>query len=325
MKLIVDGNGFAFRALHTKIDPMINAKGQDVTAIYLMMQMLVYLLRNEDETTEIVFSWDVGKSRAKTEMADDYKATREMTEQKLSIIRQINIMQKELFPYLGIKQVSLEGVEADDIIAILSRALAANKKEPEEVLVVSADKDLLQLVRPKIHVFNPIKRKRYTSDNFDKLVGMPVDGFVDYLCLIGDEVDNIGGIEGIGEGTAKWAVRKYRTIENMYMSEQELRLVSITKCPEKANAKRLMSIFTSENREKLKRNKELITLGKLLTPEEKRQIITDYVCNQTKVDGDTVLGFFRQYQLLELQRQHEDLMYVFSSVSPKRKKSLYVF
>ena len=324
MKLIVDGNGFAFRAMHSSVEPLINANGVDITVIFMIVNMLKYLIKDKNELTEIIFTWDIGKSKAKTELTQEYKANREMTEDKLRVIKQIDIIQKYLFPHLGIKQVVKKGIEADDIIAVLAQAFALNKTAPEEVLIVSSDKDLLQLVNIRIHVFNPIKKVEYDIENFETITHLPREGFIDYLCLLGDDIDNIKGIDGIGESTAKWAIKRYKTLDNIYKCKEELELLASFKGPDKANAKRVLSIFEPENINKLKLNKDLITLGKLLTTEEKKDIVVHYVNDNAKVDSDKAYAFFKEYQLLEFQRQHDDIMHIFASISPKRNKSTYL-
>jgi DNA polymerase-1 len=173
-----------------------------------MLSMIRSLLEKH-EFREVVICWDYGRSKTKTEMYPEYKKGRrsEDTDQYRSyveIVKQIGEMY-DIFPYFGLKQLRLEGVEADDVIGLLCQELQGKKS----VLVVSSDRDLLQLTSLGITVYLPVKDVYLTKENFESIEGMKSSDYIFYHTLKGCSGDNITGLRGIGPVTAKKLIGKF--------------------------------------------------------------------------------------------------------------------
>lgn len=146
----------------------------------------------------------------------EYKATRRETPDDLSV--QIPYI-KQIVQLLGIKILQLEGFEADDIIGTVAKKAA---KEGYEVIVVSPDKDMLQLVSQNIKVFNPVSEILYDEEKVIEKYGIKPSQFVDYLTMIGDSIDNVPGIKGIGPKTAQKLLSEFGSLENILQNKDEL-------------------------------------------------------------------------------------------------------
>lgn len=297
MHLIVDGNNFAFRTFHSGYRRIINVDGQEISVLQAVLMMLRGLLSNLENIDDIVFCWDSNEPDAKRKIFPEYKSQREDGELKQILHQQINILQ-EYLPFFGIKQLYYPSIEADDIIFVLVKILNHFNKE---CLIVSADKDLLQLVGPLCKVFNINKKRTYKVSNFEELTGVCLDGFIDYLALIGDRVDNIDGVKGIGPETAKKIINMYGCCDNLFSKENEIRAMISLGQVDTSFSHRLVSIFEEENKKKISRNKDLITLGKYLSLEEKKQIIKDYEAQKNiRINESAISDFFKRFHMLEI-------------------------
>lgn len=296
MHLIIDGNNYAYRALHKKYEHVVNVEGQEIGIIQSFIMRLRGLLSNTEDITDITICWDSGGTNVRKTILETYKENRKDDDNKKLLYEQISIL-KEKMPLFGIKQLYYENIEADDIIFVLTKIL---NHFNQECTVVSADKDLLQLINPLCRVLNLNKKKTIKISNFQEIVGVPLTGHVDYLSLMGDAADDIDGIKDVGPETASKIINMYGSCENLFAKEAEIRAVISLEQIDTGFSKRLLKVFEPQNKEKIKRNRSLIELGNLLTLEEKRQIVGDYEKQKNiHVDYNGIIDFFNKFHIFD--------------------------
>ncbi len=228
---IVDGHGYIFRAHYGLMNisrgerrevRLSTAEGMPTGALYVFSRML---LRLEEDTTParmaVVFDDKSGKKTFRAEMYSDYKAHRKDTPEELSV-------QMEYFPKivrgLGWPCLAVPGVEADDVIATL---VSEAKKKGWEVVIYSADKDIMQLIGDGVTMIDALHQKTYTRDEVIKKMGVPPEKIPDFLALVGDTSDNIPGIKGVGDKTAANLLEQYGTLENLIKSNPVVPRLSV--------------------------------------------------------------------------------------------------
>src|SRR5918999_4541489 len=207
---LLDGHSLSYRAYFALPTSLATSSGQVTNAVYGFTSMLIKLL-TEERPDRIAVAFDKGAPTVRLEKYAEYKAGRAETpdefREQLGLIR-------EVLEALRIPIVEVEGHEADDAIATL--ALRAVDQGMEAV-VVTADRDFFQLVRPGIRVM--FNRKGisdivwYDRDAVEKRFGLPPEKYLDYVALKGDPSDNIPGIPGVGEKTASKLIREHGSVE----------------------------------------------------------------------------------------------------------------
>lgn len=212
--ILVDGNNLMFRsffATSSMGNLMINSKGYPTNALYGFTNMINKIIE-EEKPTYIAVAFDIGKSFRHSKY-QEYKAGRNATPNELII--QLDKV-KELLDIMGIKHIELENYEADDIIGTLSK-MAYDDKEFES-LIVSSDKDLLQLINEETTVKH-LKSKdyiKYDLNTFKETYKIEPIRMIDLKALMGDVSDNIKGVKGVGEKTALKLLQQYDNLENIY-------------------------------------------------------------------------------------------------------------
>jgi DNA polymerase-1 len=219
--MLLDGNSLAFRAFYALPAENFKTKnGLTTNAVYGFTAMLINLLRDEGPT-HIAAAFDVSRQTFRAERYPEYKAGRASTPDEFR--GQIDIT-KEVLGAMGITVLAEPGYEADDIIATLAtQADGAGYR----VLVVSGDRDSLQLVNSNITVLYPIKGvsalTRFTPDAVVEKYGLTPEQYPDFAALRGDPSDNLPGIPGVGEKTAaKWIV-EYGSLQGLVDNVDEVR------------------------------------------------------------------------------------------------------
>lgn len=211
--MLLDGNSLAFRAFYALPAENFRTKnGLTTNAVYGFTAMLINLLRDE-APTHVAAAFDVSRQTFRAERYPEYKATRSATPDEFR--GQIDIT-KEVLNALGITVLAEAGYEADDIIATLATQA---DEAGYQVLVVTGDRDSLQLVNPNVTVLYPIKGvstlTRYTPDAVVEKYGLTPAQYPDFAALRGDPSDNLPGIPGVGEKTAaKWIV-EYGSLQGL--------------------------------------------------------------------------------------------------------------
>jgi DNA polymerase-1 len=219
--MLLDGNSLAFRAFYALPAENFKTKnGLTTNAVYGFTAMLINLLRDESPT-HIAAAFDVSRQTFRSERYPEYKAGRAATPDEFR--GQIDIT-KEVLNALGITVLAEAGYEADDIIATLAtQADDAGYR----VLVVTGDRDALQLVNSDVTVLYPIKGvstlTRYTPEAVVEKYGLTPDQYPDFAALRGDPSDNLPGIPGVGEKTAaKWIV-EYGSLQGLVDKVEDVR------------------------------------------------------------------------------------------------------
>ena len=203
--LLIDGHSMAYRAYYAlPVDNFRSATGQPTNAIYGFASMIINLLKDE-QPTHIAVAFDVSRKTFRTERFPEYKAQRSATPDEFrSQLSHIN----ELITAFGIKFFAVEGFEADDIIATLTKRA---EKEGFQVSICTGDRDAFQLVNKQTTVLYPKKgvteMSRMTPEAVFEKYGLTPEQYPDFAALRGDPSDNLPSVPGVGEKTAtKWIV-----------------------------------------------------------------------------------------------------------------------
>ena len=213
--ILIDGNNLAYRAFYALPDTIVTSSGTITNAVFGFTSMLIKLLEEQKPDT-IICAFDSKKPTFRHKIFDGYKANREKMPSEL--IGQV-ILIKEVLKAFNIVSLEMAGYEADDILAMLAKF---TRNKFRETLIVSGDKDILQLVSEKIKVM-AIKRGItdtviYDEKKVKEKLGVTPDKIKDLLALMGDSSDNIPGIPGVGPKTARTLVKEYGSVEEIYNS-----------------------------------------------------------------------------------------------------------
>ncbi|BBY08577.1 DNA polymerase I [Mycobacterium noviomagense] len=211
--LLLDGNSLAFRAFYAlPAENFKTAGGLTTNAVYGFTAMLINLLRDE-QPTHIAAAFDVSRQTFRSDRYPEYKANRTSAPDEFH--GQIDVT-KEVLAALGITVLAEPGFEADDIIATLATQA---EKEGYRVLVVTGDRDALQLVSDDVTVLYPRKGvsdlTRFTPEAVVEKYGLTSKQYPDFAALRGDPSDNLPGIPGVGEKTAAKWVAEYGSLEGL--------------------------------------------------------------------------------------------------------------
>jgi len=210
--LIMDGHAYAYRAFHA-IRELRAPSGEPTNAIYGFIKML-QRIRTQLKPSHIAVVWDGGLCEVRMAELPEYKAQRAPMPTDLE--KQLDGM-TEYLKAAGIASFCEDKVEADDYIAWLAkRAVEADL----EVVIASADKDFMQLVQPSVGLVNPNDKveRIWGAEEVLAKTGVQPAQIVDWLSLIGDAVDNIPGVPGVGLKTATDLIKQFGSIENLYLN-----------------------------------------------------------------------------------------------------------
>ena len=215
--LIVDGHAYAYRAFHA-IRGLRSPTGAPTNAIYGFVKMLAKM-RATVAPTHLMVAWDGGLSAARTAALPEYKAHR--PEMPDDLKPQLD----EMVSYLraaGVASFCRDGVEADDYIACLARRAS---DAGMAAVIASADKDFMQLVSARVGLLNPNDKSEtvWTDEQVRNKTGVEPSQIVDWLSLMGDSVDNIPGVPGVGPKTAADLLRQFGSIENLFARLDEVK------------------------------------------------------------------------------------------------------
>ncbi|MCA1291666.1 DNA polymerase I [Paenibacillus sp. alder61] len=217
--MLIDGNSIIYRAFFA-MPPLTNSSGLHTNAVYGFTNMLLRIIQ-EEKPTHILVAFDAGKETFRHEGYQEYKGGREKTPSELS--EQFPLM-RELLESFGISWFELPGYEADDIIGTISKQ---GEESGREVLVVTGDKDMLQVVSDKVTV--ALTRKGisevepYGPKEIEEKYGLTPQQIIDLKGLMGDASDNIPGVPGIGEKTALKLLHQFGSVEEVLSRTDELK------------------------------------------------------------------------------------------------------
>jgi len=247
--LIVDGHAFAYRAFHA-IRQLSSPTGIPTNGIYGFIKMLDKMRANISPS-HLVVVWDGGLAAERIAVLPEYKAQRTAIPPDLE--RQI----EDLYRYLhaaGIASYCQDGIEADDWIAAMTGRAAA---VGVPVIIASSDKDFMQLVCPgRVGLLNPNDKSEriWTDEDVRAKTGVLPEQIVDWLSLIGDSVDNIPGVEGIGPKTAAALLNQFGSIDCLYKRLEEV------KSDRLRNHLRAAAAIVQRNRQLIRLNDNLADL-----------------------------------------------------------------
>ena len=244
---LIDGSGYIFRAYYALPPLTRKSDGLPTGAVSGFCSMLFKLLedsksdQNLQKPTHFAVIFDSARKTFRNEIYSDYKANR--SEAPDDLAPQFEYIRKSVLAF-NLPSVDLPNYEADDLIATYVDQIL---KKGAKVTIVSSDKDLMQLYKKGVRIFDPMKNKFITDDDVLKKFGVDASKVIDVQSLAGDSSDNVPGVPGIGVKTAAELINKYGTLENLLKSAHEI----------KQNKRRETLI---ENKDKALISKKLVTL-----------------------------------------------------------------
>ncbi|MBE6450507.1 MAG: DNA polymerase I [Alphaproteobacteria bacterium] len=272
---LIDGSGYIFRAFYAL--PMLNSPlGTPVNAVLGFMNMFMRLTAKINCDYCLVL-FDAKRQNYRNEIYPEYKGTRKETPEEL--IPQFPIIRKAV-EILNLNYLEMEGFEADDLIATYAKQ-ATDKGY--EAVVVSADKDLMQLIRDGVEFYDSMKDKFFTPEDVKEKFGVYPDKVVDVQALAGDSIDNVPGVPGIGIKTAAELINQFGSLDEV-----------LTKAGEIKQNKRRETILA--NIENARISKKLVELKQDV---EVEHAIEDYVCKAPNLED--VMSFIEEYDLKSLK------------------------
>ena len=210
---LIDGSSYLFRAFYA-IGHLSNSKGIPTNATYGFTQMLLKVLKDH-RPDYLAVTFDLKAPTFRTEVYKEYKSNRPAMPEGLT--PQIPYIKKIIEGY-RIALLEMEGYEADDLIGTVAKGLESEV----DVVIITGDKDILQLVSPRIQVYDTMKEKRFGVEEVIERFGVSPEQVVEVMGLSGDAIDNIPGVPGIGEKTAIQLIKTYGSIENLLIHVEEI-------------------------------------------------------------------------------------------------------
>ena len=246
---LIDGSGYIFRAYYALPPLSRKSDGLPTGAVSGFSSMLFKLLedtRADDSAhrpTHFAVIFDSARKNFRNEIYKEYKANR--SEAPDDLVPQFEYIRKSVKAF-NLPSIELLNYEADDLIATYSEQIL---KEGAEVTIISSDKDLMQLYKKNVRIFDPMKSKFINKDDIYEKFGVKPEQVIDVQSLAGDSSDNVPGVPGIGIKTAAELINTYGDLENLLKNTSQI----------KQNKRRETLI---ENKKKALISKELVTLKK---------------------------------------------------------------
>ncbi len=277
--LLIDGYSTIFRAFYA-IRNLSNSRGEPTNAVYGFIQMLRKLLR--DEQPELVgIALDVSRQTFRSERFADYKANRAPMPDDLRV--QLPYVRRAIEGF-RIPILERAGYEADDLIGSLARRAV---EAGYQVVVVTADKDMMQLVGPGVSLYHTGREKLYDAAAVEQDFGVPPAQVPDVLALMGDSVDNVPGVPGIGEKGAKGLIQEYGSLEAL-----------IERAPEVKRKSYREGLL--EHREQALMSKELATIDTEVAIE-----LDPAALRREEPDGQALFELYRELDFFSLLEELE--------------------
>jgi DNA polymerase-1 len=245
---LIDGTAFLYRAFYA-IRNLTAPDGRPTNAVYGFTNMLLKLIR-EQGPEGLAVSFDKGGKTERHELYEAYKANRKETPEEL---RSQFPLARTMIEALDIPVFEKEGVEADDILATLA---LKEKKKGHEVFIVSSDKDMMQVVDSKVRIYDPMKDTVVGPEEVKERIGVGPERVTEYMALVGDASDNIPGVKGVGEKTAKYLLGKFGSLDELIENAEKI---------EKPRLRKLIS----EGTDSIRLSKRLAELSRDVALEDK--------------------------------------------------------
>ena len=279
---LIDGSGYIFRAYYALPPLSRKSDGLPTGAVIGFCNMLFKLLEdskstdNKERPTHFAVIFDSARKNFRNEIYAEYKSNR--SDAPDDLIPQFEYIRKSVLAF-NLPSIELLNYEADDLIATYSDQIIA---DGGKVTIVSSDKDLMQLYKKNIRIYDPMKNRFINNDDIEKKFGVPPSRVIDVQALAGDSSDNVPGVPGIGVKTAAELINKYGTLENLLTKAQEIK-----------QNKRRETIL--ENKDKARISKKLVTLKKDVPVKNK---LDDFLLKE--IDKKKLYDFLREMEFNRL-------------------------
>ena len=279
---LIDGSGYIFRAYYALPPLTRKSDGLPVGAVSGFCNMLFKLLEdsksneNSEKPTHFAVIFDSARKNFRNEIYSEYKGNRSETPEDL--IPQFDYIRKSVLAF-NLPSIELINYEADDLIATYVEQILA---KGAKVTIVSSDKDLMQLYKKNVRIYDPMKNKFITKEDVKKRFGVGPESVVDVQALAGDSTDNVPGVPGIGVKIAAELINEYRNLDNLLKNANKI----------KQNKRRETLLGNKEN---AIISKELVTLKKDVPVKNK---INEFELKQ--VDKDKLYEFLREMEFNRL-------------------------
>ncbi len=305
---LIDGSGYIFRAYYALPPLTRKSDGLPVGAVSGFCSMLFKLLEdsksneNLQKPTHFAVIFDAARKTFRNEIYSDYKANR--SEAPDDLAPQFEYIRKSVVAF-NLPSVDLPNYEADDLIATYVEQILA---KGAKVTIVSSDKDLMQLYKKDVRLFDPMKNKFITQEDIVTKFGVGPEKVIDVQSLAGDSSDNVPGVPGIGVKTAAELINKYGTLEKLLDHSHEI----------KQNKRRETLI---ENKDKAIISKKLVTLMKTAPVE---RMIEEFQLKE--IDKDKLYKFLREMEFNRLLSSvtsaygEPELEETVTDITPKQKQ-----
>ena len=279
---LIDGSGYIFRAYYALPPLTRKSDGMPTGAVSGFCSMLFKLLEdskskeNLQKPSHFAVIFDSARKNFRNEIYSDYKGNR--SDAPDDLIPQFEFIRKSVLAF-NLPSIEMLNYEADDLIATyVEQILEIGAK----VTIVSSDKDLMQLYKKGVRIYDPMKNKFITEDDVHNKFGVTADKVVDVQSLAGDSSDNVPGVPGIGVKTAAELINKYGNLEKLLEKADEIK-----------QNKRRETIL--ENKEKAIISKKLVTLKKDVPVKEK---LENFILKD--IDKDKLFNFLREMEFNRL-------------------------
>ena len=297
---LIDGSGYIFRAYYALPPLTRKSDGLPVGAVSGFCNMLFKLLEdsksneNLEKPTHFAVIFDSARKNFRNEIYSDYKANRSDAPEDL--VPQFDYIRKSVLAF-NLPSIELINYEADDLIATYVDHIL---KEGAKVTIVSSDKDLMQLFKKKVRIYDPMKNKFITDEDVNIKFGVKPHSVVDVQALAGDSTDNVPGVPGIGVKTAAELIKEYGTLENLLKNAGKI----------KQNKRRETLI---ENKDKAIISKKLVTLKNDVPIKNK---IEEFKLQQ--IDREKLYNFLRE---MEFNRLLSSVISVYGEINFTKKEN----
>ena len=273
---LVDGSGYIFRAFFG-LPQLNNSRGLPTNATYGFIRMLVKLLK-EARPSHIAVVFDSSKKTFRDDLFQEYKANRAETPSDL--IKQIPYIYRAVDAF-RIRRLVVDGYEADDVIGTLATQAVGDKFE---VVIVTGDKDFMQLVGPKITLWDTMFGKRTGPQEVRERFGVEPRALIEIMALMGDAIDNVKGVPGVGEKTASALIQHFGSLEGLYAGLDRIGEV-------KARIPKKMASVLMEHRADAELSRKLVRIN-TTTPLE----FAPQELGWPGIDHETVAGLLRELE-----------------------------
>ena len=301
---LIDGSGYIFRAYYALPPLTRKSDGMPTGAVSGFCNMLFKLLEdskskeNLDRPSHFAVIFDSARKNFRNEIYKDYKANR--SDAPDDLIPQFDFIRKSVLAF-NLPSIEMLNYEADDLIATYVDQIL---KIGAKVTIVSSDKDLMQLYKKGVRIYDPMKNKFIKEEDVQDKFGVTSDKVIDVQSLAGDSSDNVPGVPGIGVKTAAELINKYGNLENLLQKATEIK-----------QNKRRETIL--ENKEKALISKKLVTLKKDVPVKER---LENFILKE--VDKDKLFNFLRE---MEFNRLLSSAISTYGEPKFKKNETTYSF